>query len=53
VGDAVARTIMQSLLNAVVTPIGTAIVTVLYLELHARAGSLDQASLRRHLARFD
>ena len=53
VGDAVARTIVQSLLNAVVTPIGIAIVTVLYLELRARAGSLDQAALRRNLARFD
>ena len=53
VGDAVARAIVQSLLNAVVTPIGIAIVTVLYLELRARAGSLDQAALRRNLARFD
>ena len=53
VGDAVARTIVQALLNAVVTPIGIAIVTVLYLELRARAGSLDQAALRRNLARFD
>jgi hypothetical protein len=53
VGDAVARTIVQSLLNAVVTPIGIAIVTVLYLELRARAGPLDQAELRRNLARFD
>ena len=53
VSDAVARTIVQSLLNAVVTPIGIAIVTVLYLELRARAGPLDQAELRRNLARFD
>jgi hypothetical protein len=53
VGDAVARTTVQSLLNAVVTPIGIAIVTVLYLELRARKGLLDQAALRRNLARFD
>jgi hypothetical protein len=53
VSDAVARTIVQSLLNAVVTPIGIAIVTVLYLELRARKGLLDQAALRRNLARFD
>jgi hypothetical protein len=53
VGDAVARTVVQSLLNAVVTPIGIAIVTVLYLELRERAGQLDQAALRRNLARFD
>jgi hypothetical protein len=53
VGDAVARTIVQSLLNAVVTPIGIAILTVLYLELRARAGLIDQAALRRDLARFD
>jgi hypothetical protein len=36
-----------------VTPIGIAIVTALYLELRARAGPLDQAALRRNLARFD
>lgn len=53
VGDAVARTIVQSLLNAVVIPIGIAIVTVLYLELRARKGLLDQAALQRKLARFD
>ncbi|MGH2681291.1 MAG: hypothetical protein ACRDG8_12580 [Actinomycetota bacterium] len=53
VADAVGRTVIQSLLNALVTPMGTAIVTALYLELRARAGVLDQASLRRNLARFD
>jgi hypothetical protein len=53
VGDAVARTVVQALLNAVVTPIGIAIVAELYLELRARAGLLDQPALRGHLARFD
>jgi hypothetical protein len=53
VGDAVPRTIVQSITAAVVTPLGTAIVTGLYLELRARKGMLDQQALRANLARFD
>lgn len=53
VGDALGRAIVGSLLNAVLTPIGVAIGAVLYLELKARKGALDQTSLREKLARFD
>lgn len=52
-GDAIARAVIQSILNGVLTPMTTAIVAVLYLELMARKGLLDQEVLRRNLARFD
>jgi hypothetical protein len=51
--DAVGRTIVQSLLNALLTPMWIAILAALYLELRARAGLLDQAILRGNVARFD
>jgi hypothetical protein len=51
--DAVGRAVIQSLLNGILTPMSTAIVAVLYLELMARKGVLDQEALRRNLARFD
>ena len=53
VEDAVPRAILYALVSAIVTPIGVAIGAALYLELSARKGALDQASLRRNLARFD
>jgi hypothetical protein len=53
VGDAVGRTIVQSVLNAILTPMGTAVVAAMYLELRGRKGIVDQASLRSNLARFD
>jgi hypothetical protein len=53
VGDAIPRAIVQALLNAVITPMSTAIIAALYLELHARKGTLDQQDLRTNLARFD
>lgn len=53
VGDAIPRAIVQALLNGVLTPMGTAVLTALYLELHARKGTLDQRALRTNLARFD
>jgi MFS family permease len=53
VEDAVARAIINALVSAIVTPIGVTIAAALYLELSARKGVLDQASLRRNLARFD
>lgn len=52
-GDAVPRAIVQALLNAVLTPMSTAVIAALYLELHARKGTLDQQALRTNLARFD
>jgi hypothetical protein len=52
-GDALARAIIQSVLNGILTPMTTAIVAVLYLELMARKGLLDQEVLRARLARFD
>jgi hypothetical protein len=52
-GDAIARAVIQSVLNGILTPISTAVVAVLYLELMARKGLLDQEVLRRNLARFD
>lgn len=52
-GDAVPRAIIQALLSAVTTPMGTAVITALYLELRARKGVLDQQALRANLARFD
>jgi hypothetical protein len=53
VEDAVPRAIINALVSAIVTPIGVAIGAALYLELSARKGALDQAALRRNLARFD
>lgn len=50
---AVARAILYALTNALTTPIGVAIQAALYLELSARDGVLDQATLRQHLSRFD
>lgn len=52
-GDAIGRAIAQSLVNAIVGPMGAAIVAVLYLELMARKDLLDQDALRANLARFD
>ncbi|HEX5937575.1 MAG TPA: hypothetical protein VFZ75_07815 [Actinomycetota bacterium] len=51
--DAIARAVIQSFLNGLLTPMTTAIVAVLYVELMARKGLLDQEALRRNLARFD
>lgn len=51
--DAIARAVIQSVLNGVLTPMSVAIVAVLYLELMARKDVLDQEVLRRSLARFD
>jgi hypothetical protein len=53
IGDAVPRALIQALLSAVTTPMGTAVITALYLELRARKGGLDQQALRASLARFD
>lgn len=53
VADAVPRAIIQALLNAIVTPMGTGVITALYLELRARKGVVDQGALRANLARFD
>lgn len=53
VADAIPRAIVQAMLNAVLTPLGTAVIAALYLELHARKGTLDQQTLRANLARFD
>ena len=53
VEDAVPRAILYALVSAIVTPIGVAVTAALYLELSARKGVLDQASLRRNLPRFD
>ena len=52
-GDALARAIAQSVLNGILTPMTSAIVAVLYLELMARRGLLEQEVLRARLARFD
>jgi hypothetical protein len=52
-GDAIPRAVIQALLNAVITPMSTAVIAALYLELHARKGTLDQQVLRANLARFD
>lgn len=51
--DAVPRAIVQSLVTALVAPLGTAILAGLYLELRARKGLNDQTDLRAKLARFD
>jgi hypothetical protein len=51
--DAVPRAIVQSLVTALVAPLGTAILAGLYLELRARKGLNDQTALRAKLARFD
>jgi hypothetical protein len=53
IGDAIGRAIVQSTFNAIIGPMGAAIVSVLYLELKARKGLLDQEVLRANLARFD
>jgi hypothetical protein len=53
VEHAVPRAILYALTSALTTPIGVAITSALYLELSARKGVLDQASLRRRLSRFD
>ena len=53
IGDAIPRAVIQALLNAVITPMSTAVIAALYLELHARKGTLDQQALRANLARFD
>lgn len=53
IGDAIPRAVIQGLLSAVTTPMSTAVVAVLYLELRARKGVLDQQVLRANLARFD
>lgn len=53
IGDAVPRAIIQAVLSAVTTPMGTAVITALYLELRTRKGGLDQQALRASLARFD
>jgi hypothetical protein len=52
-GDAIARAIIQAVVNGLVTPMTTAIVAVLYVELLARKSVLDQGVLRTNLARFD
>lgn len=53
IADAIPRAVIQALLSAVTTPIGTAVLTALYLELRARKGVLDQQDLQAKLARFD
>jgi hypothetical protein len=53
VGHAVPRAVLLALTNALVAPIGFAVTAALYLELSSRKGTLSQAALRRHLARFD
>jgi hypothetical protein len=53
IGDAVPRAIIQAFLNSVITPMSTAVIAALYLELRARKGVLDQQALRANLARFD
>lgn len=53
VGDSIARAVIQALLTAVTTPMSTAVIAALYLELRARKGTLDQQALRTNLARFD
>jgi hypothetical protein len=50
---AIPRAAIQALLSAVTTPMGTAVLAALYLELRARQGMLDQHDLRTKLARFD
>jgi hypothetical protein len=50
---AIPRVVIQALLSAVTTPMGTAVLAALYLELRARKGVLDQQDLRAKLARFD
>jgi hypothetical protein len=53
IGDAIPRAVIQGLLSAVTTPMSTAVIAALYLELRARKGVLDQEALRANLARFD
>jgi hypothetical protein len=53
VAHAVPRAVIQALTNALVTPIGVAITSALYLELSARKGVLSQETLARNLSRFD
>jgi hypothetical protein len=53
VGDAIPRAVIQALVNAITTPMSTAVIAALYLELRARMGVLDQQALQANLARFD
>jgi hypothetical protein len=53
IGDAIPRAVIQALLNAITTPMSTAVIAALYLELRARTGVLDQQALQANLARFD
>jgi hypothetical protein len=53
IGDAIPRAVIQALLNAITTPMSTAVIAALYLELRARKGVLDQQALQANLARFD
>lgn len=53
VGDAIPRAVIQALLNAITTPMSTAVIAALYLELRARKSVLDQQALQANLARFD
>ena len=53
VEDSIPRAVIQALLTAVTTPMSSAVIAALYLELHARKGTLDQQALRTNLARFD
>jgi hypothetical protein len=50
---AIPRAATQALISAVTTPMGTAVLAALYLELRARKGILDQQDLRTKVARFD
>jgi hypothetical protein len=45
--------VIQALLNAITTPMSTAVIAALYLEVRARKGVLDQQALQANLARFD
>ena len=53
IGDAIPRAVTQALMNAVTTPMSTAVIAALYLELRARKTVLDQQALQANLARFD
>jgi hypothetical protein len=53
IGDAIPRAVIQALMNAITTPMSTAVLAALYLELRARKGVLDQQALQANLARFD
>ena len=53
VGDAIPRAVIQALLNAITTPMSTAVIAALYLELRARKSMLDQRALQANLAARD